>query len=321
MKRIDVTLGIDIGGTNTKLGLVDREANIYFNLNLPTHAQKPARDLFSRLFEKFNEKINAVSDQFNLRGIGIGAPNGNYFTGCIENPPNLSWGAVNLIDLVHQYISVPAVLTNDANAAALGEMKFGAAKGMNNFIEITLGTGLGSGIVVNGEVLYGHTGYAGEMGHVIVEKDGRICGCGRRGCLEAYVSAPGICRTMAELLAQSTDKSLLRDLSFDQLTSKTIHEAALKGDPIARRAFDITGRILGEAIANAVAYFSPEAVIMFGGLAESGDFIFKPVKEHLEKNILKIFSSTVKIIPSGLSQGEAAILGSSALMWHELNSK
>jgi len=318
---IEVVLGIDIGGTNTKFGLVDREAKVYFSESISTRAKKPAQELFSRLFTRLDEILIARSEHFEIKGIGVGAPNGNYFTGGIENPPNLSWGTINLVDIIHTFRKEPAVLTNDANAAALGEMKFGAARGMKNFIEITLGTGLGSGIVVNGQVVYGHDGFAGEMGHIIVERNGRLCGCGRRGCLEAYVSAPGICRTVAELMADTNTDSELRQIPFNQLSSKIIYQAAEKGDMVALQAFEVTGKILGEALADAVAYFSPEAVILFGGLAEAGDFIFKPAKENLENNVLKLFSNKVRLMPSGLSHGEAAVLGAAALMWNELNHK
>jgi glucokinase len=319
METIEVVLGIDIGGTNTKFGLVDRQAKVYFNESISTRAKKPAQELFSRLFVQLDELTGNRPEKFKLMGIGIGAPNGNYFTGGIENPPNLNWGAVNLVDLIHAFRREPAVLTNDANAAALGEMKFGAAREMINFIEITLGTGLGSGIVVNGQVVYGHDGFAGEMGHVIVEKNGRLCGCGRRGCLETYVSAPGICRTVLELMADSSMESELRQTPASQLSSKNIYQAAVNGDSLALDAFEKTGRILGEALADAVSYFSPEAVILYGGLAESGDLLFKPAKAHLELNVLPIFRNKVKLLPSLLPHGEAAVLGAAALMWNELN--
>ncbi len=319
MAANDFVIGIDIGGTNTKVGLVDKQAKIHAHFDLPTWSEKPAADLFDRIFRKLNEFYQQNNLKPNILGVGIGAPNGNYFTGAIENPPNLKWGSVNLVELVKQHLDVPAVLTNDANAAALGEMLFGVAKGMKNFIEVTLGTGLGSGIIVNGQLVYGHDGYAGEMGHVIVQKGGRQCGCGRKGCLETYVSATGLIRTVFEMLSSENDESILRDIPFNDLTSKMVYDAALKGDPIALKSFEYTGRILGEALADAVAYFSPEAIVLFGGLAAAGDFIFIPAKKHMEANLLSIYKNKIKIIPSGLPESDAAILGSAALIWNELN--
>lgn len=321
MSAQDFVIGIDIGGTNTKVGLVDRKAKIHVHFDLPTQSEKPAGDLFKRIFYKLDEYYKQFSVKANILGIGIGAPNGNYFTGSIENPPNLKWGSVNLVELAKEHLDVPVVVTNDANAAALGEMHFGVARGMKNFIEVTLGTGLGSGIIVNGELVYGHDGYAGEMGHVIVEKNGRLCGCGRRGCLETYVSATGLRRTVFEILADdngSEEGSMLKNIPFNDLTSKMVYDAALEGDPVALKSFEYTGRILGEALADAVAYFSPEAIVLFGGLAAAGDFIFIPTKEHMEKNLLSIYKNKVKIIPSGLPESDAAILGSAALIWNEL---
>ena len=318
MPENEFVIGIDIGGTNTKVGLVDRKAKIHAHFDLPTNSEKPAADLFERIFKKLDEHFQQFSIQANIQGIGIGAPNGNYFTGGIEDPPNLKWGSVNLVELAREHLNVPVAVTNDANAAALGEMLFGVAREMKNFIEVTLGTGLGSGIIVNGQLVYGHDGYAGEMGHVIVEKNGRLCGCGRRGCLETYVSATGLRRTVFEFLANENEDSVLRDIPFNDLTSKMVYDAALKGDPIALQSFAYTGKILGEALADAVAYFSPEAVVLFGGLAAAGDFIFIPTKKHMEKNLLSVYRNKVKIIPSGLPESDAAILGAAALIWNEL---
>lgn len=321
MSNQDFVIGIDIGGTNTKVGLVDRKAKIHVHFDLPTQSEKPASDLFKRIFYKLDEYYKQFSVNANILGIGIGAPNGNYFTGSIENPPNLKWSSVNLVELAKEHMNVPVAVTNDANAAALGEMLFGVAREMKNFIEVTLGTGLGSGIIVNGELVYGHDGFAGEMGHVIVEKNGRLCGCGRRGCLETYVSANGLRRTVFEMLANDNgldEQSSLQNIPFNDLTSKMVYDAALEGDPIALKSFEYTGRILGEALADAVAYFSPEAIILFGGLAAAGDFIFIPTKKHMEKNLLSIYKNKVKILPSGLPESDAAILGSAALIWNEL---
>ncbi|MBI9070367.1 MAG: ROK family protein [Melioribacteraceae bacterium] len=318
---LEVVLGIDIGGTNTVFGLVDRNGNILTSDSIPTTGDDSAESFFERVFKSFNEKFELVKDKYELKGIGIGAPNANYYKGTIEHAPNLAWGFVNVLDIIKQYTDLPAVLTNDANAAALGEMKFGAAKNMKHFIQITLGTGLGSGIVVNGDLVYGHDGFAGEMGHVRIDKNNRVCGCGRKGCLETVASATGIKRTVYELLAKMNDKSSLRDIPFNKLTSKNIHEAAVKGDVVALEAFEYTGKVLGKAISDATAYFSPEAVILFGGLANAGDMIFEPVKRHMEKNMMDLFKNKVQVLMSGLPSGDAAILGASALIWHELNGE
>jgi glucokinase len=281
MGKTSVTLGIDIGGTNTKFGLVNESGNIIQHNTLPTKAMDPAADLFNRLFEKFESEYESIKDKYDLVGIGIGAPNANYYRGTVESPPNLNWGVVDLKSLLKKYYDVPSAVTNDANAAALGEMKFGTAKGMKNFIQITLGTGLGSGIVVDGKLLYGYSGFAGEMGHVISIRDGRKCGCGRRGCLETYVSATGLSRTLYELLADSNDKSILSDKPVNEIDSKAVYEAAISGDKIAQNAFKYTGKILGEAMADAVAYLSPEAIILFGGLASAGDLLLNPVNPRV----------------------------------------
>ncbi len=318
MPSRELVIGIDIGGTNTSVGIVDREARISYRIELPTEAEKPAEMLFERIFKKLERRLQKLSAESKIVGIGIGAPNGNYYTGGIENPPNLKWGNVNLVKLAKKYIDLPVAVTNDANAAALGEMLFGAARGMKDFIEVTLGTGVGSGIVVNGELVYGHDGFAGEMGHVIVRRNGRLCGCGRRGCLETYASAPGLRRTVFEKLSQTNEESVLRDIPFNDLTSKMVYDAALEGDRVAMASFELTGKILGETLADAVAYFSPEAIVLFGGLAAAGDFIFIPTKQHMEHNLLPIYRNKVKIIPSGLPEGDAAILGSAALIWNEL---
>lgn len=318
MKIIELALGIDIGGTNTKFGLVDKKGKVFLRDGLSTEADKPAEHLFQRLFAKLNNAVENMPDNIVIKGVGIGAPNANHYTGKIDHPPNLSWVNVDLVTLINRHVDLPVSVTNDANAAALGEMMFGNALGMKNFIEITLGTGLGSGIVVNGELVYGNDGFAGEMGHVTVERNGRLCGCGRRGCLEAYASATGITRTMQELLDSSAKPSDLRQLRDAELNSKKIYEAALSNDELALEAFEITGRYLGEEMANAVAYFSPEAFILFGGLAAAGDLIFQPAKKYMEDNLLPIFKNKVKILPSGLPLSDAAILGTSALIWHEI---
>jgi len=316
----DVTLGIDIGGTNTVFGIVTEKGEIVFKESIFTNGMEPAEDLFERIFNKFDESFKRHSSEYNLVGIGVGAPDGNYYKGSIENPPNLNWGYVNVKELVHKYHDIPAALTNDANAAAIGEMQFGAARGMKNFVEITLGTGLGSGIVVDGKVLYGHDGFAGELGHINAVRDGRRCGCGKKGCLETYASATGIIRTVSEMLATYRESSPLRDIPYSEISAKKIYDAASGGDKIAINAFKYTGKILGEALADAVAVLSPEAIVVFGGLAQAGNLILEPTKKHMELNLLNNYKGKIKLINSGLSEGDAAVLGSSALIWNELKT-
>ncbi len=318
MEKTEVTLGIDIGGTNTAFGFVDKNGLAIYQSTISTNADAGPRDLFERLFKKVEWKFKDFSSEYILAGIGIGAPNANYYRGTVEEPPNLRWGTVNILEIVKKYSDLPSAITNDANAAAIGELQFGAARGMKNFIVITLGTGLGSGIVANGELIYGHDGFAGEIGHTIVFPEGRQCGCGRKGCLETYASASGIRRTVFELLSLSAKNSKLRFVSFDNLTSKMICDAALAGDEIALEAFDYTAKILGLKLADSVAHTSPEAIILFGGLASSGDLIFKPTKRYMEENMLNIFKNKVMLIPSGLPEGNSAVLGASALIWNEL---
>jgi len=321
MNNREVVLGVDIGGTNTVMGYVDRQGDLLAESTIPTEAQRPAQEFFNRLHTNAEKLLNSISEKIQLVGVGLGAPNGNYYKGTIEQPPNLSWGFVNVVESLKKWYSVPVVLTNDANAAALGEMLFGAAKGMKDFIVITLGTGLGSGIVSNGELIYGHDGFAGEIGHTIVDPEGRLCGCGRRGCLETYASASGICRTVEELLNSSTTNSTLRNMKSEVRTSKRIYEAAVQGDTLAMQAFEMTGRYLGLKLADSVAHTSPEAIILFGGLAAAGDFIFNQTKKYLEQYLLNIFRNKVRILPSGLPKGNSAVLGAAALIWNELQKK
>jgi glucokinase len=318
MMNIDVVLGVDIGGTNTVAGFVDRSGTCYIDGSMPTLADQPADQYFPRLHTLAKQLFETLGEGYTLRGIGIGAPNGNYYKGTIESPPNLSWDYVDVKKTMAKYYPVPVALTNDANAAALGEMLFGAAKGMKDFIVITLGTGVGSGIVANGQLIYGADGYAGELGHTIYDANGRICGCGRRGCLEAYASASGIKRTVFELMAKSNEPSELRDISYNQMTAKMISEAALRGDIIAKNAFEITAKILGMKLADSVAHTSPEAIILFGGLAQAGGLIIEPTKRYLEEALLNIFRNKVKVIPSGMPEGNSAVLGAAALIWNEL---
>jgi len=314
-----VVAGIDIGGTYTKLGIVDQEGNVYAETSISTDTHKEIDTYLEHLARAVRELLIEQEGKLELTGIGIGAPNGNYYRGVIEYAPNLNWkGMIPLVELFKPHFDIPIVLTNDANAAALGEMMYGGARNMTDFIVITLGTGLGSGIVVNGKVVYGHDGFAGEMGHVTVVENGRQCGCGRKGCLEAYVSATGIVRTVYELLALRTDDSQLRKISFEKLSAKDISDAANQADPIALKAFDVTGKTLGRTLADVVALFSPEAIFLFGGLSNAGDHIFKPVKAYMEENLLSIYRDKVKILPSGLTETNAAVLGSAGLIWKEI---
>ena len=317
--RTEVTVGIDVGGTNTVLGFVDELGNCLAESSVPTMAHEPASSLIDRLTAKIKELHAPLADRAAIAGIGIGAPNANYYRGTVENPPNLSWkGITPFVALFKERFDVPVVITNDANAAALGELRFGAAKGMRDIIVITLGTGLGSGIIANGELVYGADGFAGELGHTIVDLRGRWCGCGRRGCLETYAAATGICRTVFEMLCNSREESEFRDVAFNQLTAKMVTDAAKRGDPIARAAFEYTGEILGRKLAESVAHTSPEAIILFGGLANAGDLIFAPTKRSLEEHVMGMFRGKVKLLPSGLPEGNTAVLGAAALSWTEL---
>ncbi|MGD8779497.1 MAG: ROK family protein [Ignavibacteria bacterium] len=319
MSKLKAALGIDIGGTNTVFGLIDENGKNIKSSMIPTLSSNSAENLFARLFENlFNDYSNELKE-IEIVGIGVGAPNANFYKGTVENPPNLRWGTINLRDIIRKHYDCPIIITNDAKAAALGELKFGAAKGMKNFIEITLGTGLGSGIVVNGELVYGADGLAGELGHTIAKTGGRLCNCGTKGCLETYVSATGIKRTVFELLSKKNDDSPLRKVTFDDLDSKLIYESATKGDSIALQAFDETAQILGSALAYTVALLSPEAFIFFGGLAKAGELLLNPAKNYMEENLIPVFRNKVKILKSALPEDEVAILGAGALIWHEIN--
>ena len=318
----EIVVGIDIGGTNTVFGLIDKQGNCLFKQSIKTKKYNQAEDLVLELAAQIKKSLLELDFAYDLKGFGIGAPNGNFFKGTIEFAPNLGWhGVIHLTDMLGKYFPEKLVLlTNDANAAALGEMIYGAARGMCDFIVITLGTGLGSGIVSNGELIYGHDSFAGEIGHTIVYPDGRICGCGRKGCLETYASATGIVKTMIELLEKSNKKSSLRKLSISQITSMDIYNAAKDGDELALEAFDFTCKILGFKLADAVAYTSPEAIILFGGLAQAEEFIFEPTKRYMEENLLEIYKNKVKIIPSQIEENNAAILGASALIWKNIET-
>ncbi len=309
-------VGIDIGGTNTVFGIVDARGNIITSGSVKTQAYAKVEEYVDAVCKNLLPLIQAQGGTDKIKGIGIGAPNGNYYSGTIEFAPNLPWkGVIPLAAMFEERLGIPTALTNDANAAAVGEMTYGAARGMKDFIVITLGTGVGSGIVVNGQLVYGHDGFAGELGHVIIRRDGRLCGCGRKGCLETYCSATGVARTARELLAARTDASLLREIPAEEIVSKDVYDAAVKGDRLAQEIFRFTGNILGEALADAIAFSSPEAIILFGGLTKSGDYIMKPVAEAIEANVLDIYKGKVKLLISELKDSDAAVLGASALAW------
>jgi glucokinase len=318
----EVVIGIDIGGTYTKFGIIDRAGNQLGEGSIPTDKRDNVLDYMSDLHKAISQLLDKVPGKYDLKGIGVGAPNGNYYKGTIENAVNLKWnGNIEFCKEFGKFFPVPVVLTNDANAAAIGEMIFGAAKGMRDFIVITLGTGLGSGLVANGELIYGHDGFAGELGHTIAKPGGRMCGCGRRGCLETYVSATGIKRTVYKLLADTTYPSELRKYSFEQLTPDMISCFANTGDPVALQAFDYTAQFLGMKLAEAVAHTSPEAIFLFGGLSKAGDLLFVPTRKYFEENLLGIYRNKIKILPSGLTDKNAAVMGASALIWKELDKK
>ena len=312
MNKKKLVIGIDIGGTNTVFGLVDDTGNCLAQDSTNTRNFPLVTDFVTHLSNSIKELMLVHSDADYI-GMGIGAPNGNYYTGSIDFAPNLKWeGIVPLVDMFSKHFDFPITLTNDANAAAIGERIYGAAKNVDDFVMITLGTGLGSGFVVNGELVYGHDGFAGELGHTIVEKNGRDCGCGRKGCLETYASASGIVKTAKEFLENSTS-SLLSNLN--ELTSKCIAEAANKGDKLALDIFDYTAEKLGFSLANLVAISSPKLIVLFGGLAQSGDLIIKPTKKYMEDYLLNIYQNKVQILHSKLKNSDAAILGASALAW------
>lgn len=311
-------LGVDIGGTNTVFGIVDARGQVVASSSIKTKKHANFDDYVNELHSEVMRLLEANDAVDKIQGIGIGAPNANYYTGEIVNAVNLPWGPIiPLAEKVSRaFGGIPVAVTNDANAAALGEMTYGAARGMKDFIMITLGTGVGSGIVVNGQLVYGHDGNAGELGHLIVKRNnGRICGCGRAGCLEAYCSATGVARTAREFLEVRNEPSQLRQLDIDNITSKDVYDAAVAGDKLAKEIFEYTGTILGQAFADMIVFSSPQAIILFGGLARSGDLLMRPLLESLEKSIMPIFRGKTKIILSELKESDAAVLGASALGW------
>ena len=334
MKKL--AFGIDIGGINTAFGLVDEQGSIFGESVVSNKAYPHFNDYpayIAELGSAMKSLCEGVGIEFELTGIGIGAPNANYYEGTIESPANLwkfpagdprcNTAAENerifriADDLGKHFPGVPVMVTNDANAATIGEMVYGNAKGMKDFIMITLGTGVGSGFVANGQLIYGHDGFAGEFGHVVIERDGRECGCGRKGCLETYASAIGIKRTAFELMAKMSCPSTLRDISYNDMDSAMLAQAAAKGDPIALEAFRLTGERLGRAFADAVTITSPEAIFLFGGLAKSGELLAAPIRKYMEENMMFAFKNKVKVLPSGLQNKNAAILGSAALVWQQ----
>jgi glucokinase len=323
MQTKSFSIGIDIGGTNTTCGIVNRHGDIMVQEHLHTTDYATPADFVAAIKARMEPHIDHYGKN-QIKGIGAGAPNSSYYTGEIQPAPNLPWKQViPLRKLLEDAFGLPTTITNDANASAIGEMIYGAAKGMKDFIMVTLGTGLGSGFVANGQLIYGHDGFAGELGHVIAVRDGRLCNCGRRGCLERYSSATGIVLTAYEILEANKDSGTIENEDWlhaknrrgEEITSSSIHKAALAGDPLAVEIFDFTGKILGQCLADAVAITSPEAIIMFGGLAKAGDFILKPTKKYMEENLLNVFKNKIDILHSELPERDAAILGSAALAW------
>jgi glucokinase len=323
MANNSVAVGIDIGGTNTVFGFVDRSGNILGGDTLKTSHYDEPEVYVAALYEKIMVAREKSGNNIDLIGFGIGAPMGNINKGTIEHAADLKWkGIIPLAELFGKHTNLPVIVTNDANAAAVGEMIFGGARGMKNFVVITLGTGLGSGFVINGKLVYGHDGFAGEIGHTAIRPgpSNRDCGCGRKGCLETYVSATGLKRSLLKIMADSNEPSELRKYSFNELDAKLIHDAAVRGDYIARRAFTHTGRMLGYKLADVVAHTNPEAIFLFGGLALARDLIFEPAKEYMEENLLSIYKDKVKLLPSELSTHNAAVLGASSLIWSKEES-
>ncbi len=310
-------LGIDIGGTNTVFGIVDARGTVIASSSIKTAKHANIEDYIEELYTEVMRLITVNDAVDKINGIGVGAPNANYYTGNIEHAANLIWeGTIPLAAMLEEKFNIPVAITNDANAAAIGEMTYGAARGLKDFIMITLGTGVGSGIVVNGQLVYGHDGFAGELGHLIVKRsNGRLCGCGRTGCLEAYCSATGVARTAREFLEIRTEPSLLRNIPIDQITSKDVYDAAMQGDQIAKDIFEYTGTILGEAFADMTVFSSPQAFILFGGLSKSGELLLKPLRAAMDRNMMNVFKGKPKVLLSELKEADAAVLGASALGW------
>ncbi len=310
-------VGIDIGGTNTVFGIVDARGAVIASSSIKTLKHSNVEDYLDDLHEGLTHLMETNDAVDKVHGIGIGAPNANFYTGMIERLVNIPWPTpLPLAQMVSEKFGIPVAITNDANAAAIGEMTYGAARGLKNFIMITLGTGVGSGIVIDGKLVYGHDGFAGELGHVIMKRNnGRLCGCGRTGCLETYCSASGVARTAREFIELRKDESILRALPIEEITSKDVFDAAVKDDKLAQEIFDYTGNILGEAFADFTTFSSPEAIILFGGLAKSGDLLLRPIRESMERNMMPQFKGKVRLLLSELKEADAAVLGASALGW------
>ena len=310
-------IGIDCGGTNTVMGIADTRGRVVATTSIKTQNYPDFNDFIDAIAAALSQVMEEVGGPQMITGIGIGAPNANYYTGNIEYAPNLPWkGVLPLAESLYERLGIPVAVTNDANAAAIGEMTYGAGKGMRDFIEITLGTGVGSGIVINGELVYGHDGFAGELGHVRVRHQGnRLCGCGHYDHLECYCSATGVARTAREFLQTRDVPSLLRNIELEKITSKDVFDAAQQGDELAKEIFQFTGKIMGEAFADFVAFSAPEAIILFGGLAQAGDLLMKPIVEAMEESLLEIWKGKIKVLPSGLKSADAAVLGAAALGW------
>jgi len=314
-------IGLDLGGTNSVFGIVDARGDIKATTAIKTGGFATAEAYVDACVTALQPIIEEVGGMDTIKAMGIGAPNGNFYKGTIEMAPNLPWAHDCIVPLAQMFSDrlggIPVGLTNDANAAAIGEMVYGVARGMKNFIVITLGTGVGSGIVVNGQLLYGCDGFAGELGHVTMVRgeEGRKCGCGRTGCLEAYCSATGVARTARELLAKTTRPSLLREMNAEDITSLDVSIAAGKGDELAKDIYDFTGKMLGEACADFAAFSSPEAFIFFGGMVKAGELIMKPIRDAYEAHVLPIFRGKAKFLVSGLDGASAAVLGASAIGW------
>ena len=312
-----LVIGLDLGGTNSVFGVVDSKGEIIATTSIKTQAYPSVDQYIMESVEAIKQIAEQVGGMEKIRAMGIGAPCGNYYKGTIEHAANLVWakGIVPLANMFVNELGIPVVVTNDAKAAAMGEMKYGVAVGMNNFVELTLGTGVGSGIVANGQLIYGFDGFAGELGHMIVEPDGRPCGCGRKGCLETYCSATGVVRTAIAMLEESPEATSLRDIATDKLTSYEVYKAAMAGDTMAQEVFKQTGRRIGIACANIATFLSPEAFIFFGGLAQAGELLLRPIEEAYNENVLSLYKGKARFLMSGLDGAKAAILGASAIAW------
>lgn len=315
MNRNVCWAGVDIGGTNTEVGFLDSSGNFLLQAGFPTNAEGSPQKFVDKLRDVLDSNQAQLTHSHEFRGIGLAAPNVNYVSGLIESPVNFDWGTINLVDLLAQHYDIPIRIMKDANAAALGEMKYGLAQGMKNFVVITLGTGLGSGIVVNGELVHGANGLAGEIGHTVAINNGRRCACGRQGCLETYTSANGLRRTTLELMSTKSYNSELREISFNDLTAKMISDAAGEGDQLALAVLDFTAQILGRKLADVVAFLDPEAFIVMGGVARTGDLLLAPTREYFEAHLLTMYKGKVSILRSNMKDGQAAILGAATLVF------